>query len=266
MATTLVPPDTLAATMTWDPFCAQEGVKTLQSSTHFHHLLRIVCDLQLHLKESGLPYSLASDLLIRNIPLKEGVSPDVALWPGHLDLEGEEYRSLVLSADLYPALILEVVSEHTRDADADTKHKIYRLAGIAEYWLYDPATYAGSEPLCGWRLADSTYMPILGQEHAVDGAWVTRYPSTVLQTDWGLTADATLRLWDPQREDWYRTTAAALSQTRARAEQAEIRAQREWTRAEQAETRAQQEQARAEQAEAENVRLRALLQTRADPD
>ena len=184
----LAPPDSLASLMTVDPFCAQEGVQTLQSSTHFNRLLRVVSDLRLHLEESRLPYTLSSDLLIRNIPLKEGVAPDVALWPESLDLEGEEeYGSVELSADLCPALILEVVSENTHEADAVTKHEIYRLAGIEEYWLYDPKAYAGREPLRGWRLEDMEYVPILGGEPEASGEEVTRYSSAVLQTDWGLT-------------------------------------------------------------------------------
>ena len=209
----LAPPDSLASLMTVDPFCAQEGIQTLQSSTHFNRLLRVVSDLRLHLEESRLPYTLSSDLLIRNIPLKEGVAPDVALWPESLDLEGEEeYGSVELSADLCPALILEVVSENTHEADAVTKHEIYRLAGIEEYWLYDPRAYAGREPLRGWRLEDMEYVPILGGEPEASGEEVTRYSSAVLQTDWGLTGAGGLRLWDPQQQDWYRTTPAALRQ------------------------------------------------------
>ena len=181
--------------------------------------LRIVCDLQLHLEQSSLPYALASDLLIRNIPLREGVSPDVALWPGHLALETEEYRSLVLAADLCPALILEVVSDNTSAADADIKPEIYRRAGIGEYWLYDPTAYAGDAPLCSWQLVGTEYVQIPGQ-----------------------TADAALRLWDPQRENWYRTTAAALRQLQDHVEQAR-------TRAEQAETRLQQERDHTQQQE-----------------
>ncbi len=49
MTTVLAPTDSLASLMTEDPFCAQEGVKTLQSAEHFHHLSRVVNDLCLHL-------------------------------------------------------------------------------------------------------------------------------------------------------------------------------------------------------------------------
>ncbi len=265
--------DSLAASMTWDPFCAQEGVQTLQSSTHFHYLLRVVGNLQLHLAESGLPYVLASDLLIRNIPLKDGVSPDVALWPSHLDLERKKYGSLELAPDLRPALILEIVSEHTSEADAVTKHEIYRLAGITEYWLYDPEVYAGTEPLCGWQLVDRTYRSIPGRASAEAGTEVLRYASEVLQTDWGLTADGVLQLWDPQQNDWYQMTPAGLRQIRAQAEWERAQAEQERTRAAQAETRAVQAETRAAQAEthaaqvaAENVRLRAMLQNLMDQD
>ncbi len=262
---TLAPVDTLTSQMTWDPFCAQEGVQTLQSSEHFYRLARITHDVRLHLEEQGLPYTLASDLLIRHIPLKPGVAPDVALWPDHLDLEGTRTQcgSLELSAELYPALILEVVSAHTAEADADIKYEIYRRAGITEYWLYDPDAHAGGEPLCGWRLVDTAYIPIRGR---MGTEAVVRYPSAVLQTDWGLTTDAELRLWDSQQADWYRTTPAALRQLRAWTQQAKIRLRQEQDRAEQVEIRLRQERTRAEQAEAENARLRALLQAQADRD
>ena len=270
----LAPPDSLASLMTVDPFCAQEGVQTLQSSTHFNRLLRVVSDLRLHLEGSRLPYTLSSDLLIRNIPLKEGVAPDVALWPESLDLEGEEeYGSVELSADLCPALILEVVSENTHEADAVTKHEIYRLAGIEEYWLYDPRAYAGREPLRGWRLEDMEYVPILGGEPEASGEEVTRYSSAVLQTDWGLTGAGGLRLWDPQQQDWYRTTPAALRQTKALLRQTRMRLQQTETHLQQTETRLQQERTRAEQAEARSLRdaaeiarLRAMLHEQADKD
>ncbi len=263
----LAPPDSLASLMTVDPFCAQEGVQTLQSSTHFNRLLRVVSDLRLHLEESGLPYTLSSDLLIRNIPLKEGVAPDVALWPASLDLEGEEeYGSVELSTDLCPVLILEVVSENTHEADAVIKHDIYRLVGIEEYWLYDPGAHAGEEPLRGWRLEDMEYMPILGGEPEESDEEVTRYPSAVLQTDWGLTRAGGLRLWDPQQQDWYRTTPAALRQTKALLQQTETRLQQTETRLQQERTRAEQAEARALQDAAEIARLRAMLHEQADKD
>ncbi len=274
---TLAPPDTLAAQMTWDPFCAQEGMQTLQSAEHFDHLSRIIPDLRLHLAESGLSYTLTHDLLIQNIPLKEGVAPDVALWPGPRAQLGAKCGSLELSADWCPALILEVVSENTSDADADTKHEIYRLAGVAEYWLYDPDAYASSEPLCGWQLEAGEYVPIPGREHAVHGGSVTLYASAVLETAWGLAPDRELRLWDPQRNDWYETTPKAFQQERTRADQAEARTQQERTRADQeriradqAEARLQQERDRTQQQERllqqEIERLHALLQEHAARD
>lgn len=253
----LAPTDNLASLMTWDPFCAQEGVKTLQSAEHAYYLARIVGDLQLHLETQELPYTLTSDLLIRNVPLKEGVAPDVALWPGHRDLVGEKCGSLTLSADLCPALILEVVSERTWEADADTKYEIYRLAGIGEYWLYDPEEYAGGDPLCGWQLVEGTYMPIRAQEQEDSGEAVTRYPSTVLQTDWSVTADKALRLWNPRQRAWYQMTPAGLRESWAQTEQARAQAEQERARAEQAE-------ARSRQAAAEIARLRTLLDMQAD--
>lgn len=222
MATPAPAVDDLAALMTDDPFCAQEGVQTLQSMDHYQRLIGLLNDLSLHVEVRGLPYTVVSDLLLRNIPIKPGVSPDVLLLPGQWDLEVTgDVRSLDLAVDPSPVLILEVMSENTYEADADIKPEIYRLVGVQEYWLYDPRGFAGGPPLCAWQLQDGAYVPIAGVAATVAGETVTLYPSAVLQTDWGLTTDAALRLRQPMQDAWYQTTPAALQQMQARAEQAE---------------------------------------------
>ena len=269
---TLTPLDVLASLYTEDPFCAQEGVKTLESNVHHENLLQVENDLRLHLRACDLSYTLTSDLLIRNIPLREGVSPDIALWPGREVLqEGIEYGSLALSADLRPALILEIVSESTQEADAVTKHEIYRLAAITEYWLYDPMGHAGGPPLRGWRLEGTEYTPVRGHRGVVAGAEVALYTSRVLETDWGLADGADLRLLNPQQDGWYQMDPAGLQHAEARAEQAEdsarqaeAQARQAEAQARQAETQARQAEAQADQYLAEIARLRALLDQRSD--
>ena len=81
------------------------------------------------------------------MPLRAGVSPDIALWPDRDLLRADVvYGSLELSAELRPTLILEIASEGTHQVDRDTKHDIYRLAAIREYWLYDPIGCTGGPP------------------------------------------------------------------------------------------------------------------------
>ncbi len=257
-----VQPDTLAAWMTEDPFCAQEDVQTLESKQHHERLGQIEGDLRMHLREQALPYVLTGDMLIRNVPLQAGLSPDIALWPaGPMQaLEAEaDYKSVALSAARCPALVLEMVSESTAVVDRETKHEIYRRAGIREYWLYDPMEFGGGPPLQGWRLTGSAYVPIAGQPGRVGGAEVTLYPSGVLETAWGLEGENELRLWEPARDDWYRTTAEGLQRERRQTE-------RERSRAERERSRADQERARADHAEVEIARLRALLQAQTPPD
>ena len=254
--------ETLASLMTEDPFCTREGVQTLESTGHHARLAQAENDLQLHLRRQELPLMLTSDLLIRNVPLREGVAPDIALWPRHMLDPEQNYRSLVLSEELCPALVLEVTSESTVEADREIKHEIYRLAGIAEYWLHDPMGCAGGPPLLGWRLIGNAYVPIAEQRGVVAGQEVQLYPSAVLDTAWGLD-DTELRLRDPVRADWYRMTPEAFEQAETRAQQAE-------TRVEQAEAQIQQERIRAQQQEnlwqQEKQRLYALLGDRADRD
>ncbi len=262
---TLTPAEVLAPWYTDDPFCAQEGVKTLESNVHHENLLRVENDLRLHLQACHLPYTLTSDLLIRNIPLQEGVSPDIALWPGRDVLqEGVEYGSLRLSADFRPALILEIVSESTHEADAVIKHDIYRLAAIPEYWLYDPMGHAGGPPLCGWQLVGPEYVPVPAHCAPVAGVGVPLYPSRVLDTAWGLEDGSVLRLRDPHRDGWYRMDPERLQQVEERAEQAEERVEQAEIRAEQAEERARRAEVQTDQYRAEIARLRALLDQRAD--
>ncbi len=93
--------------------CAREGFNAMQSKEHFNRLWRIINDLGMHIETRHLPYTLVSDLLIRNVPLKDGVSPDIALLPNDLDLVADNLRSLDLSADLRPVLILEAALENT---------------------------------------------------------------------------------------------------------------------------------------------------------
>ena len=248
-----------AAVAPWyteDPFCAIEGVKTLESNVHHARLLQCEEDLRLHLTAQELPYTLTSDLLIRNVPLKEGVSPDIAIWPGKDLLEADvEYGSLELTETLRPALILEIASGSTYEADRDTKYDIYCLAGIAEYWLYDPMGHTGGPPFLGWQLAGTDYAPIAGQPGTVAGQDVILYDSLVLGTAWGLAEGTALRLLDPTKSDWYHMTPEALLQAEARAAQAQAQAQ-------QARAQAQRAEEQSARDAAEIARLKALLKER----
>ncbi len=242
--------DTLVPWYTEDPFCAVEGVKTLETNVHHECLLRCEGDLRLHLAARDLPYTLTSDLLIRNVPLKAGVSPDIALWPGKDLLQADiVYGSLKLSAALRPDLILEIASESTYEADRDIKYDIYRLAEIPEYWLYDPIGCTGGPPFLGWRLADGDYVEIVGRFHTVAGHDVVLYPSTVLETAWGLADQTALRLLDPVENDWYRTTPEAWLQVKDHIVQVEEQAAQEGVRAQRAEEQTIQAEARAQRAE-----------------
>ncbi len=105
--------DSLASLMTATFYCAREGVKAMQSKEHFYRLSRIINDLGLHIETRHRPYTLVGDLLIRNVPLKDEASPDIALLPDDLDSVADFLRSLDLSADLRPVQIQEAALENT---------------------------------------------------------------------------------------------------------------------------------------------------------
>ena len=249
--------DSWAASMTEDPFCAREGVKVLQSTGHTAHLWRIIFDLQMHIVVLDLPYTVVHDLLIKNIPLKAGVAPDILFLPGRLDLETVEIPYWDLAVDSAPDLILEIVGKKTYEADAIIKYDIYRLAGVGEYWLYNPNGYGGGPPLQGWRRKDAEYLPIPGRTDEVAGKEATLYPSAVLKTDWGLAADTVLRLRDPERNDWYDTTPKAMIKAQNRLAEAKARTAKARSRLAEAKTRTAQARSRLAEAKARTARAKA---------
>ena len=120
---------------------------------------------------------------------------------------------------------MEVASDKTHEADAETKPQVYALAQVTEYWLYDPSGYTGLAPLCGWRLVQGIHEEICPVNAEVAGERIMLFASEVLGTQWGVCTGPELRLRNPAVPDaWYQADAAALLQAEARAHQAEAKA------------------------------------------
>lgn len=94
--------------------------------------------------------------------------PDVFVYPRALDRgRGAAY----VASDGPPALIIEVLSEATHEADGDLdrgKGWSYADAGVREYLTYDQGRSFAPEGIRAWRLVDGRYQPWLPD---ADGRW-----------------------------------------------------------------------------------------------
>ncbi|CAA9553663.1 MAG: hypothetical protein AVDCRST_MAG18-519 [uncultured Thermomicrobiales bacterium] len=87
--------------------------------------------------------------------------PDVFVHTRPLD---RTRGSTVIATDGPPALIIEILSEATYEADLDLdrgKGWSYADAGVREYLTLDQTGCFAGEPLRAWRFADGRYQPWL---------------------------------------------------------------------------------------------------------
>ena len=87
------------------------------------------------------------------------VYPDVMVFPRPM---GRDRGSYSLAVDGPPALVVEVASPHTVEADLDLvrgKAWSYRQAGVAEYLVLDPTGLLVPGFGRGWRLERGAYRP-----------------------------------------------------------------------------------------------------------
>ena len=113
--------------------------------------------------------------------------PDVFVYPRPVD---PARSSLTLEVDGPPALVVEVLSEATYEADLDLvrgKGYSYARAGVPEYLALDPTGAFLTEGIRAWRLEGGVYRPWSpdadGRWHSrqlalaigLEGAWATVY-------------------------------------------------------------------------------------------
>ncbi len=122
-----------------------------------------------------LPWQASGQILItgfiRHDSSRYSVLPDVFVYRKPFE---RERQSLSLRRNGVPALIVEVASESTCDADLDLatgKGWAYAHAGVQEYLVVDPSGLYMEEPLCAWYLVEGQY-----QEATLDsdGIWWSR--------------------------------------------------------------------------------------------
>lgn len=172
----------------------------------------------------------------------KSLAPDVFVVKG---VEKKERRSYILEDEgKAPDLIIELVSPSTKVEDFGNKRVIYAGWGVKEYFLFDPTGELLAEPLRGFRLEGSDYVPMMG----------ARVRSEVLGLEL-VVEQGRLRLYDPRigvRLYTHEESEAARRAAEANAATAEAKAAS-------AEARAAQEHAARQAAEAELARLREEL-------
>jgi hypothetical protein len=121
--------------------------------------------------------------MVRNLRRPDGSDyttlPDVFVYLRPWD---DLRRSLNIPDDGPPALVIEVLSKETYEADLDLetgKGYSYARAGVQEYLTLDPTYAYAADGGRGWRLADGVYRP---WPRDADGRWA----SAVLPLAFGL--------------------------------------------------------------------------------
>lgn len=152
----------------------------------------------------GLYYEPIDPALNRRAPF---VAPDITLVLGVALPKFTPY--LWWEVGKAPDLVLEIVSSSTRSEDA-VKRVLYARLGIAEYWQYEPPGERLTPGLECCRLVEGRYVRVLSTYRPELGAlWIW---SPVLGTAWGLLDTGELRLWDPERKEWFPTDVEMAAQ------------------------------------------------------
>ncbi len=104
-------------------------------------------------------------------PFAVGLSEDTEVQPDVLVAP----RAAFTEKDLpnAPLLAVEVLSPSTRRTDRDLKWERYQRAGIASYWVIDPAGPA----LTAWELVDGAYVEVA--EVGPEQTWEATKPFAV---------------------------------------------------------------------------------------
>jgi Uma2 family endonuclease len=86
--------------------------------------------------------------------------------------------------DITPAVVFEVTSESTREADTDKKFDLYeQILQIPEYFLFDPTGDYLDPQLLGYRLNAGLYMPIQPDTTPLPGMPPERQPAYHLHSE-----------------------------------------------------------------------------------
>jgi Uma2 family endonuclease len=138
----------------------QLGDVVVQGGEHYWLVHQLAGMLKRHFKPREDVYVAADMKMFWGIPGLENPAPDIAIIPGvrrKLDPQPESWD--VVKEGTRPCFILEVVSSKdskTRHNDYEEKVRIYRRAGIKEYFILDPPLQVTRKHflLTGYRLGE----------------------------------------------------------------------------------------------------------------
>lgn len=137
----------------------------------------------------SIPWQALSQTIVTGFERRDGsrfkTLPDVFVYHQPID---QNRGSVAVGADGPPVLIIEVLSESTRDIDLDLdegKGYSYARAGVREYLILDPTAAFVAERGQGWRLHDGVYRP--WQSDAI-GRWQSEHIAVGFGVEDGLAA------------------------------------------------------------------------------
>ena len=232
-----------------------------------HHLAikQAIESLDYHLEQQGRNYLCAGDVHLydRKGQRRCFLDPDILLFltppPG-----GQVRVYKAWEGDV-PDLVVEVLSDRSRENDLGDKKARYARIGVAEYWLFAPPELPIEDlpALQGFRLGRQGYESIAPVAAQVKGYATDLYPSAVLDASWGVDANAELRLFSPLENDWCplsRDVRQLLWQAQQQLMEIEARKRTERKRAEREQARAARARTRTQQAEMQAARARTRAQ------
>jgi hypothetical protein len=124
---------------------------------------------------TAVPWQAGGQTMVRRFQHPDGSAyttlPDVFVYLHPWD---DARRSLNVSEDGAPVLVIEVLSKETYENDLDLvrgKGYSYRQAGVREYLTLDPQYRYAPEGGLGWRLDRGEYQP---WRRDAGGRWVSR--------------------------------------------------------------------------------------------
>ena len=219
-----------APTETADLYPESDGKPMAETERHFRELLKNFNRLENHFAHLPDVYVLGDMMMYyeEGNPRKS-ISPDIFVAFGIGKKERRIYK--IWEEGKPPDFVLEFASKGTYRTDLTRKAQLYAEIGIREYFVYDVDRQYLPTPLLGFRLMGDAYVEIPALANG-------GIPSVTLGLEFHVLEDS-LGIYDPESEEWLKTSDE---------------------RAEDAEERANQEADARQKAEAEIARLQEELE------